>query len=135
MATTINQKIKRADSDKGFAPVAAAKLLPQNGLVFRDASGYGTDIIAAGANPFLGLAESEADNSGGANGDENVELFHEGKFALAFTGLTQADIGKKAYATDNNACSLTATSRTYIGTIAEVVSATEAFVQLDTQLP
>jgi len=137
VATTTDKKITRADSNKGSAPVAASKLLPQNGMVFRDASGYATDIIAAGANPFLGIAECKADNSSGANGAIDVELWQEGKFLLGFTGstLTQADIGKKVYATDNDVCHLTSTSRTYIGTLAEFVSATSAFVQLDVQLP
>lgn len=137
MATTVDKKITRADSTKGFAPVTAEKIHPQNGLVFRDSGGFATDIIAAGANPFLGVAQTRADNTGGADGDINVELWQEGKFLLDFTGstLTQADIGKKVYATDNNVCHLTSTSRTYIGTLAEFVSATTAFVQLDVQLP
>ncbi|QEF98156.1 hypothetical protein Mal15_22040 [Stieleria maiorica] len=135
MATTTSKKIERADSNKGFIPVAATIKLPQASLVFRDANGYGTNVINSGANPFVGVAETEADNTNGANGDINAELFQEGKFPVIMAGLTQADVGKKAYATDNDTASLTSTSRTYIGTIAEVVSATKAFVQIDIQLP
>lgn len=137
MATTIDQKITRADSNKGSLPVTASKVHPQRGLVFRDSGGFATDIIAAGANPFVGIAVQRADNGSGANGDIDVELWQEGKFLLSFVGstLTQANVSDKVYATDNDVCGVVSTSRTYIGTLVEFVSATSAFVQIDVQLP
>lgn len=132
MATTTNARITRRDSDKGSVPVAASKLLPANGLVFRNDAGFATDVVAVGVNPFLGLAEKEANNSSGAAGDINVELLREGQFLLPFTGstLTQADIGKNVFATDNNVLSLTATDRTFVGVLSEFVSATSAYVDI-----
>jgi predicted RecA/RadA family phage recombinase len=132
MATTANARITRRDSDKGSIPVAATKVLPANGLVFRNDAGFATDVVASGANPFLGLAEKMADNSTGAAGDINVEVWREGQFLLPFTGstLTQADIGKNVFATDNNVLTLTSTDRPFVGVLTEFVSATLAYVDI-----
>jgi len=132
MATTTNARIVRSDSDKGHAAVAASTKIPQNGLVFRNSAGYAVNIVASGANPLLGLAQKEADNSAGAAGDINVELWTEGVFTLGFAGasLTIADVGKKCFATDNDTLSITGTSRTPVGVIREVLSATSARVAI-----
>lgn len=132
MATTTSARIVRSDSNKGAAAVAASTKVPQNGLVFRNSAGYAVNIVASGVNPFIGVAESEADNSAGSAGDINVELYTEGVFTLGFAGasLTIADIAKKAYATDNDTLSITSTSRTPVGIIREVLSATSARVAI-----
>ena len=132
MATTANARITRRDSDKGSIPVAATKVLPANGLVFRTDTGFATDVIASGANPFMGIAEKMADNSAGAAGDINVEVWREGQFLLPFTGatLTQADIGKNVYATDNNVLTLTEENRSFVGVMTEFVTATSAYVDI-----
>lgn len=137
MATVLDRKVTRRGKLGGLgnAPVAASILLPHGTMVFRDASGYATNIIAAGANPFLGVAHERFDNSDGANGDLDAEYWIEGRFEMGGSGFTQADIGKKVYAVDNNTLSLTATSQTYVGTITEFNSATSVEVQIDTQAP
>lgn len=133
MATTANARIQRADSDKGHAAVAASLKIPQNGLVFRNSAGYAVNIVASGANPLLGLAAKEADNTAGAAGDIKVELWTEGVFTLGFAGatLTIADVGKKVFATDNDTLSLTSTSRTPVGVLREVLTATSGRVAID----
>jgi hypothetical protein len=132
MATTTSARIVRSDDDKGSASLAASTLVPQNGLVFRNSSGYAVNIVASGANPFLGIAQKEADNSTGSAGDVKVELWTRGVFLLGFVGstLTIADIGKPCYATDNDVLSIVATNKTPVGVIREVVSATSAMVAI-----
>ena len=131
MATTTERKIVRSDSDKGSCPVAAATKVPGGTLAFFNTSGYATNVIANGANKLLGVAHNTADNSGGANGDETVEYWRRGQFEFAIAAATQADIGKKVYAVDNDTVSKTSTNQTYVGTISEVVSATRVMVDLD----
>lgn len=133
MATTTSARIVRADDDKGSAAVAASTLVPQNGLVFRNSAGFAVNIVASGVNPLLGVAQKEADNSTGAAGDISVELWTRGVFRLGFAGatLTIADIGKKCFATDNDTLSLTGTSRTPVGVIREVLTATSAMVAIE----
>ena len=137
MATTTDAKITRSDSCKGSIPVAATKVLPQGSLAFRDSNGYGTDVVATGSNPLVGVVEERADNTSGANGDVNAELFQEGKFVLPFTGasLTQADVYKRAYATDNNTLTLTSSNASPVGTITRVDGAEVAQVQIEIELP
>jgi predicted RecA/RadA family phage recombinase len=134
MATTTSARITRSDSDKVSIPVGASTKVPQNGLVFRNSSGYGVNIVASGANPLVGLAVTEVDNSSGSAGDLNVDCYSEGVFTLGFAGasLTQADVMKTCYATDNDTLTLTSTSRTPVGQIVEVLSATSARVKLVT---
>lgn len=133
MATTTNARIVRSDDDKGSASVAASTLIPQNGLVFRNSSGFAVNIVASGANPLLGIAQTEANNSAGAAGDVRVELWTRGVFLLGFAGatLTIADVGKPCFATDNDTLSITGTSRTPVGVIREVVTATSAMVAIN----
>lgn len=131
MATTTERKITRADSDKGSCPVAASTKVPGGTLVFFNTSGYAINAIAAGANKLLGVSYTTADNSGGANGDLTVEYWRRGQFEFAIAAATQADVGKRVYAVDNDTVSKTSTNQTYVGTISEVLSATSVMVDLD----
>lgn len=136
MAATSNQLITREDGIMGGGPVLTAITLYIGTMAFIDAStGYITSAIAAGANKFAGIVRDYVDNSGGASGAEDVITFEEGSFVLPGTGFTQADVGKKAYASDNFTVSTTSTSHTYIGTITRVISSTKVLVALDVQLP
>lgn len=132
MATTSERLIVRSDSNKGNAPVAAGDKIPGGTLCFSNAAGYATHVIDGGANKLLGVAHETGDNTGGANGDLNVDFWRESQFQFPVSGgVTQADIGKKVYAVDNDTLSLTATNQVYVGTITEIVSATDVMVSLD----
>lgn len=132
MATTSNQTHERSGLESRSAgPVAATTKLPQGTLAFVSATGYLTNGIAAGANKLAGVMTHEADNTAGADGEIRGEYHTEGVFTLAGTGFTQADVGKDAYASDNNTVTLTTASMTKIGTIREVLSATSVRVALN----
>tara|TARA_A100001391_G_scaffold192762_1_gene167294 strand:- start:642 stop:1055 length:414 start_codon:yes stop_codon:yes gene_type:complete len=130
-ATTEDQPITRSDANKGFAPVGAAKTLPHGTMCFADSSGNA--VPEAGGNQFLGVVEPRADNSGGAAGDIDVEYNRTGQFQLTGAGFAAADLGKAVYATDNNTVSKTAADNSRVGTISEVISATQVMVDLDPQ--
>jgi len=50
---------------------------------------------------FAGVVRVGVDNSTGAAGDEDVELYTEGDFLLAVDTIVAADVGKEAYLVDN----------------------------------
>lgn len=118
----------------GNGPVKAGILLPHGRPVFIDASdGHRTSTSNSGANRFAGMAHTRADNSGGSNGDADVEYWIQGRFEYEFDAITEQDVGKKVYAGDNDVLSITATSRAYVGTLSEFISATKGEVNVDAQ--
>lgn len=131
MATTEDQPIERSDSNKGFAPVKAGKVLPHGTMCFVDSAGLA--VPEAGGNQLLGVVEPRADNSGGGDSEVDAEYNRTGQFRFSGTGFVAADRGTKAYAIDNDTVTKTATNNSYIGTISEVISATAVMVDLDPQ--
>lgn len=131
MAVTANQLIKMQDGDKRSYPVEESTHIYQGTLVFVNANGYACDVTATGVNAFVGIAVAEADNSSGADGAINVEVYPEGDFELTGTGFAQTDVGMPIYADDNYACvmSLGATS-VRIGTVVKYVSSTKHIVSI-----
>lgn len=136
MAVTANQTISRQDGDIGGGPALTAITFYTGTMAFIDAAnGYVTNIINSGANKFAGIVRDYVDNSAGASGATSVNLYQEGSFVLVGSGFTQADVGKKVYATDNYVIGVSATSTTYIGTCTKYISATKLEVKIDVQLP
>jgi predicted RecA/RadA family phage recombinase len=130
MAVTANQMVTKSNTTRSKVPVAGSKRIYRGTLVFA-ASGLATDVIADGANKFMGVAVDEADNSAGAASAISVEVEREGRFLLTGASLTQAMVGTRCYATDNYTITNVATETTYIGVFDEFVSATEAWIRLD----
>lgn len=110
-------------------PVKASTVLYSGTLTYIDsATGYITDDDAAGANVFFGVTRDTHDNSAGANGDINCEVYSEGIFFFSGTGFAQDDLGVSAHGVDNFTVALTGGS--VVGKIAEVVSATEISIKI-----
>ena len=136
MATTLNQRIRMTGGTGGLSsgPVAAGVSLPHGTLCFIDATGHRTNVTNSGANRFAGVVHVEADNSAGADGDRDVEHYIKHRFVLPFPGgITQADEGKKVYASDNWTLTLTPTSNAYVGTLEKYVDANNGQVAIDFQ--
>lgn len=133
MAVTADQLAVRSDDCLGSCPVAASTLLYANTLVFRNSSGYADDDIASGANPFLGIARRQYDNSAGSNGDITAEFYIDGVFLLTGSGFAQTSVGKLAYASDNFTLTLTATDNALIGVIVGYKSSTQVYVKITPQ--
>lgn len=131
MATTENQVIERKSMERGAGPMAAGAVLPEGTLCFFSATGFvEAGIGASGVNNLAGLTIKRFDNTGGANGALQAEFYREMTVLLTGAGFTQADIGKKVYASDNNTVTKTSTNHVEIGIIAEFVSATQVWVRL-----
>ena len=132
MAVTANQIIVRQDDCRASHPVEESTRIYEGTGVFVNASGYADDDTGSGVNKFAGIAVREADNSSGADGAINVEVFTEGVFELTGSGFTIADVGKNAYLTDNYTLAVAdSATAVRIGTVQEYVSTTRLRVRLD----
>lgn len=131
MAVTANQLIKHQDGCKRSYPVEEATHIYQGTLVFVNAAGYACDVTATGVNAFIGVAVGEADNSAGADGAIEVEVYTEGDFELTGASLGQTDVGMPCYADDNYATvvALGATS-VRIGKVVRNISSTKHIVAI-----
>ncbi len=114
-------------------PVIAADIIYEGAAVGENGSGYARPLVAA--DPFLGFAESKADNAAGSAGDINVRVQTKGiiKLAIASVAITAND-RPKVYASDDNTFTLTAGSNTLIGTVYQWISTGLAFVEFDANM-
>jgi hypothetical protein len=131
MAVTANQVIKVQDGERRSYPVEENTRIYQGTLVYVNAAGYACDVTATGVNAFIGIAVAEANNTGGADGDIEVEVYTEGDFELTGTYNSITDVGMPAYGDDNYAVvvALGATS-VRIGRVVRFVSTTKAIIAL-----
>ena len=131
MAVTANQLVKRQDGCRRSYPVEESTRIYQGTLVYINAAGYACDVTATGVNAFAGVAVAEADNTSGADGAINVEVYASGDFELTGTGFAQTDVGMPIYGDDNYATvvALGATS-VRIGKVVKYVSSTKHIVAI-----
>lgn len=124
MAVTANQIVKRQGRDGKIARigVAATKHLYEGTLVYLDAGGDATDVIVDANTVFAGVAIQEIDNSAGADGDKEIEVWTDGDFEWSIGGtLADSEIGTAIYGTDNFACNQTSTGQPQIGKLMDRV--------------
>ncbi len=131
MAVTANQVIKMQDGERRSYPVEESTRIYQGTLVYVNAAGYACDVTATGVNAFVGIAVAEADNTSGADGAIEVEVYTEGDFELTGTFNSITDVGMPAYGDDNYAVvvALGATS-VRIGRVVRFVSTTKAVIAI-----
>ncbi|MCX5785672.1 MAG: collagen-like protein [Elusimicrobia bacterium] len=99
-------------------------------MVARNASGYAVPAADTAGLVVEGRAAKTVDNSGGENGDLQVEI-EQGVFLYDSAGLTEGDAGKECYAADDQTVNLDGgTNHVFAGVIMEVVSADEAWVKM-----
>lgn len=112
--------------------VEAGEVLYAGTMAFIDADGYATPT--AGGLKFGGIVRKTVDNTGGADGDLEAELYTDGVFTIPFASVAQADITPGlAYATDNYTCTATSTSNSFVGQVERVYASGLAEIRIDTQ--
>ena len=131
-AATTNQTIEAQSKGVLVGGLVAASTTLYQGCMSFLASGFLTGT--AGGNAFAGVNKNYVDYSAGSAGDKSAENFTEGVFYLSGSGFSQASVGVKAYATDNNTVSVTSSSNSLVGTIVEYVSSTKVGIKIDVQL-
>lgn len=131
-AVSANQVTKMVDACGLRKGKAAAENLYAGTIAFFNATtGYITGDDNAGANAFAGIVREQVDNSGGAAGDLDVELYTSGVAYLTGSSFTQASVGDLIYAIDNYTIQASATSAAKVGRAVDYVSATQLGVELN----
>lgn len=156
-AVTANQdRKKKGDPTPISFPIASGEIIYQNTFIGIDASdglGYNLDaaLIAAGIDMVVIVADDTANPTGPAAttsagaitgarheqsaiaGDKTVRLcWKDGEFLFTLSGAGQGDVGKVAYATNNNTIVTSpAALGVPIGTITQLINTNTVFVDLN----
>lgn len=95
-------------------------------------SGFAKKASDTTGEVFAGVAMETVDNSAGAAGDKYVRVWKEGVFSMTCASATQAWVGQKVYAVDDNVVALAATTTNdvLVGTVVGFVSDTEVRVKI-----
>jgi hypothetical protein len=114
-------------------PVVAADIIYEGAAVGENGAGFARPLVAA--DPFLGFADVQADNSIGLAGAVNVRVKAKGRIQLAIAALAiTANDRPAVYASDDDTFTLTATSNSLIGYVSRWVSTGIAIVEFDAAL-
>ncbi len=111
-------------------PVIASHVIFEGCAVGDNGAGLARKLVAA--DPFIGFAKEQCDNSLGAASARNVKLWGRGKIEIDVTGVASAaDVGEAVYASDDNTFTLTAAGNSAIGKVARWVSGTRCVVHFE----
>lgn len=153
MAAITANKVRQAKNvDKLLAvPVASGEVIYQGAIVGITAAGYLENVDSGNVDTLkmIGIVADDSanltpaattaagsllgDRSSADAGDKTVrEIWTKGRFLLDFSvSLTQADLGSKAYALNNNDCTNVTTTAVAIGTIVSIYGTSKAWVELN----
>lgn len=130
-ALTESKEIVEKKSELIAHPVVAAGVIYRGAMVKHNAAGYLAPAAAESGAVFAGIAYEEKDNSAGSAGDVKCLVMKKGSFLLEGAGFSQADVGSKVYASDDQTISTTqGANEQEIGRIEEFVSATQVWVDI-----
>lgn len=108
-------------------PMAAGAKIYAGALVAANATGYAAPGSTATTLTYLGRAEEQVDNTGGADGDLTVPVRRRKAFKFKNEGgdpVTQAELGKSCYIVDDETVAKTdgGATRSAAGTVIAVDS-------------
>ncbi len=130
MALTANKNVPQKASNLILRKIAATEEIFR-GAITKLVGGYLEPASAEAGALFGGIAYEGVSNAGGADGAEETRVLVEGLFKFKSVGLGQADVGKTAYASDDETVSATdAGNEIPVGSIEVVESATVCWVRL-----
>ena len=104
MALSADRNTPMKDGELVNVPVATTVKIYAGALVALNASGYATPGAVATTLTYLGRAEEQVDNTGGADGAKTVNVRRKKAFKWKNHGadaIVQADLGKTCYIFDD----------------------------------
>lgn len=111
-------------------PVIASDIIYEGSAVGDNGSGLARPLVSA--DPFLGFAMTQCDNSAGAASAKNVRVRSKGYAQLTVVGVASAaDVGESVYASDDDTFTLTASTHGTIGKVARWISSTTCIVYFE----
>jgi len=129
---TANAEVDRyVDQELRTFLVGASVHIYKGALVGTDPAGYLKAFVPG--DVFKGIAYEECDNTIGAAtaGAKSCRVFQMGDFSYTLANAAQADCGKPAFATADNAIALTGHPDAYVGRIVSYEKANAVVVRLN----
>lgn len=127
-ALTADRNTPRREGQIFSVGVAAATKIFAGSMVAINAAGFAVPAANTAGLKVIGRAEAFVDNTAGANGALSVDI-RDGIFKFVGAGLSDADIGKPAFVTDDQTIQTAAsTNNICAGIIVDVDSATEPWI-------
>lgn len=115
MALAGNREVQRyVDQElRGYAVAASAHVF--KGAFVGLTAGFARGLVAA--DPFVGIAYEEMDNTGGAAGAKTVRVYTRGDFRLTLAGAAITNLNASVYASSDDTLTLTASGNSLVGRI------------------
>ncbi len=127
-AAASNRNTDRKDPGYKAYPVLASTRIYKGTLVAIDNAGYATPATNAANKRVVGVADAEANNTGGASGAINV-VVREGVYRFAASSITQAMVGQMMYVVDDQTFDdAIGTAGIKAGRLVEFISTTEGWI-------
>jgi hypothetical protein len=101
-------------------PVAAAAKIYVGALVFLNATGFAEPASTAAGKIVAGVSRQQVDNTSGADGAVKVTVRRAAYKFINGDAIAEADLGKLAYAVDDQTVSKGAAGKSPVGVIVEV---------------
>lgn len=132
MALSKDRDVCMKYGDLREMPVVASEVIYKGALVKIDANGFMAPCSSEAGAVFAGIAYESVDNSAGIDGAVSGRVLRDDKsHQLPGSGFTQADLGKKVYAADDETVVLVDSGDLQeVGVIDEYFSATLVGVTL-----
>lgn len=126
---TANRDDQLSDGTMLVFPMAAVKIY-QGALVCINTSGYLTNAADTASFIFAGSAIDFVDNSAGSAGALTMRVRVSGVIQCVTSGATQATVGAKVYASDNQTVATSTSNSVLVGRVVEYDSATSVRVRM-----
>ncbi len=114
-----------------FPVKETTKIYAGSVVCIENSSGYAVPAANTSGLQFVGVAEAQADNSSGSNGDIKVTVRRKGVFRFAASSINQAVVGDIMYAIDDQTFDETGSNGVVVGRLVKYVSATEGWIDIE----
>ena len=123
----------RKEGDYAAYPVKANAKIFAGGIVCLGTDGNAVPGSDTAGYKFVGISRGYVDNTGGADGALQVEVWRKGCFGLAAANMAKTNVGDAVYVVDDQTVGLAATTTNDVpcGRISEFVSSTGVYVDID----
>ncbi len=131
-ALTKDRDTVRKEGAYASYPVEGGAVIYAGSMVCIGADGYAIPASDTAGLKFIGVSRQYVDNSAGASGSVQVEVWRRGCFNLAASGITLSNAGDPVYVLDNQTVGLTAASTNHVacGKVSEYDTASTVYVDI-----
>ena len=131
-ALTDDKEVLMQEGKLQAMPVVASDIIYRGAICKVNAAGFLAPAAAEAGAVMAGIAYEQCDNSAGAAGDVDCRVVRNGVHLLEGSGFSQADVGAKVYASDDQTVSTTqGANEQEVGTIVRFESATQVWVDIE----